>query len=149
MSTTTQASTRPTIRQLVEGLGAFVVLAAGLVGIPAVLATVIGWPLPHHLPRRCQVAGRVADPDPGLVLAPPLRLVGLAGLGLLRLLLSQPPWSPTCAGRGNRRAPARAPPRHLRARLRRHHRRRRPRPAPRRAGWTRQCRRAPAVAAPP
>ena len=64
MSTSTQTLTRPTVRQLVEGLGAFVVLAAGVVGIPAVLATVIGWPLPHHLPGGAQVAGALRTPIP-------------------------------------------------------------------------------------
>jgi hypothetical protein len=65
MSTTTQALARPTIRQLVEGLGALVVLAAGLVGIPAVLAVTVGWPLPHHLLGGGQVAGalRTSIPD--------------------------------------------------------------------------------------
>ena len=64
MSTSTQTLTRPTVRQLVEGLGAFVVLAAGVVGIPVVLATVIGWPLPHHLPGGAQVAGALRTPIP-------------------------------------------------------------------------------------
>ena len=68
MSTSTQTLTRPTVRQLVrqlaEGLGAFVVLAAGVLGIPAVLATVIGWPLPHHLPGGAQVAGALRTPIP-------------------------------------------------------------------------------------
>ena len=64
MSTSTQTLTRPTVRQLVEGLGAFVVLAAGVVGIPVVLATVIGWPLPHHLPGGVQVAGALRTPIP-------------------------------------------------------------------------------------
>ena len=65
MSTTTQAVARPKIRQLVEGLGALVVLVGGLVGIPAVLAVTVGWPLPHHLPRQCQVAGALRTPIPG------------------------------------------------------------------------------------
>ena len=64
MSTSTHALTRPTVRQLVEGLGAFFVLAAGVVGIPAVLATLIGWPLPHHLPGGAQVAGALRTPIP-------------------------------------------------------------------------------------
>ncbi len=64
MSTSTQTLTWPTVRQLVEGLGAFVVLAAGVVGIPVVLATVIGWPLPHHLPGGAQVAGAMRTPIP-------------------------------------------------------------------------------------
>ena len=41
----------------VEGLGALVVLVCGLVGIPVVLATTVGWPLPHHL----RGGGQVAD----------------------------------------------------------------------------------------
>jgi hypothetical protein len=65
MPTTNQAVARPKIRQLVEGLGALVVLAAGLVGIPAVLAVIVGWPLPHHLPGGGQVAGALRTPIPG------------------------------------------------------------------------------------
>ena len=65
MPTTTQALTRPKIRQLVEGLGALVVLAGGLVGIPAVLAATVGWPLPHRLPGSGQVAGALRTPIPG------------------------------------------------------------------------------------
>ena len=65
MSTTTQVRARPPIRQLVEGLGALGVLAAGLVGIPAVLAVSVGWPLPHHLPGATQVAGALRTPIPG------------------------------------------------------------------------------------
>jgi hypothetical protein len=63
ISTTTRPA-RATMRQLAEGLGAFVVLAAGLVGIPVVLATAIGWPLPHHLPGTGQVAGALRNPIP-------------------------------------------------------------------------------------
>jgi len=55
---------RATMRQLAEGLGAFVVLAAGLVGIPVLLATAIGWPLPHHLPGTAQVAGALRNSIP-------------------------------------------------------------------------------------
>ena len=65
MSSTTQAVARPKIRQLVEGLGALVVLVCGLVGIPAVLAVTVGWPLPHHLPGGGQVAGALRTPIPG------------------------------------------------------------------------------------
>ena len=65
MPTTTQAVARPKIRQLVEGLGALVVLVCGLVGIPAVLAVTVGWPLPHHLPGGSQVAGALRTPIPG------------------------------------------------------------------------------------
>jgi hypothetical protein len=59
MSTTTRTTTarpaarpggRPIGRQIVEGLGALAVLAVGLVGIPAVLASFVGWPLPHQFP---------------------------------------------------------------------------------------------------
>ena len=59
MSTTTRTTTarpsarpggRPIGRQIAEGLGALAVLAAGLVGIPAVLAAFVGWPLPHQFP---------------------------------------------------------------------------------------------------
>ena len=66
MPTTTQAVARPKIRrQLVEGLGALTVLVCGLVGIPAVLAVTVGWPLPHHLPGSSQVAGALRTPIPG------------------------------------------------------------------------------------
>ena len=65
MSSTTQAVARPKIRQLVEGLGALAVLVCGLVGIPAVLAVTVGWPLPHHLPGGSQVAGALRTPIPG------------------------------------------------------------------------------------
>jgi hypothetical protein len=65
MPTTTQAITRHPIRQLVEGLGALVVLVGSLVGIPVVLARIVGWPLPHHFPSAGQVEGtlRTAIPD--------------------------------------------------------------------------------------
>jgi len=64
MPTTNGATTRPTARQLAEGLGALAVLASGLVGIPAVLAATVGWPLPHHLPTGGQVTGALATPIP-------------------------------------------------------------------------------------
>ena len=65
MTTTTQALERHTIRPLVEGLGALVVLVGGLVGIPVILATTVGWPLPHHLPSAGQLEGvlRTTIPD--------------------------------------------------------------------------------------
>ena len=40
-------------------------LSCGLVGIPAVLAVTVGWPLPHHLPGGSQVAGALRTPIPG------------------------------------------------------------------------------------
>ena len=61
---TTPTSTRPTSRQIAGGFGALGVLAIGLVGIPAVLAAAVGWPLPHHLPRIGQVAGAFDKPIP-------------------------------------------------------------------------------------
>ncbi|MGD0880949.1 MAG: LysM peptidoglycan-binding domain-containing protein [Acidimicrobiales bacterium] len=64
MPTRTRPRSRPTFGQLAEGLGALVVLAAGLVGIPAVLATIVGWPLPHHLPTGAQVEGAFRAPIP-------------------------------------------------------------------------------------
>ena len=54
---------RATVRPLIEGLGALVVLVCGLVGIPVVLATTVGWPLPHHLSGGGQVARRCAAPS--------------------------------------------------------------------------------------
>jgi len=48
--------TRPTSRQVAGGFGALGVLAIGLVGIPIVLSTLVGWPLPHHVPSGTQAA---------------------------------------------------------------------------------------------
>ena len=48
--------TRPTGRQVASGFGALGVLAIGLVGIPIVLAALVGWPLPHHVPSGAQAA---------------------------------------------------------------------------------------------
>src|SRR5674476_399072 len=48
-------STRPTRAEIAEGLGALFVIAVGLVGIPILLATIVGWPLPHHLPTTGQL----------------------------------------------------------------------------------------------
>ena len=76
---------RATVRPLIEGLGALVVLVCGLVGIPVVLATTVGWPLPHHL-RRGPGGERVLRAPSRFVLAPSLRGLGLDSLGLLRLL---------------------------------------------------------------
>ncbi len=47
---------RPTGRQIASGIGALGVLLIGLVGIPIVLASVVGWPLPHHVPSSCEAA---------------------------------------------------------------------------------------------
>ncbi len=47
---------QPTGRQVVGGLGALCVLIVGLVGIPIILAVLIGWPLPHHVPTGPQAA---------------------------------------------------------------------------------------------
>jgi cytoskeletal protein RodZ len=41
---------RPTRRQVAGGIGALGVLIVGLLGIPIVLASFVGWPLPHHVP---------------------------------------------------------------------------------------------------
>jgi nucleoid-associated protein YgaU/DNA-binding SARP family transcriptional activator len=41
--------------EVAEGLGALLVIVIGLVGIPLVLALVIGWPLPHHVPNATQL----------------------------------------------------------------------------------------------
>jgi nucleoid-associated protein YgaU/DNA-binding SARP family transcriptional activator len=48
-------NTRPTRAEIAEGLGALFVIAIGLVGIPLLLATIVGWPLPHHLPTAGQL----------------------------------------------------------------------------------------------
>jgi hypothetical protein len=56
--------TPATVRTLIEGLGALVVLACGLVGIPLVLATTVGWPLPHHLSGSGQVANALRSTIP-------------------------------------------------------------------------------------
>ncbi len=64
MPTRTRPRSRPTFGQLAEGLGALVVLVAGLVGVPAVLATIVGWPLPHHVPTGSQVEGAFRAPIP-------------------------------------------------------------------------------------
>ncbi|MBF6555933.1 MAG: LysM peptidoglycan-binding domain-containing protein [Acidimicrobiales bacterium] len=50
------AGTRPTGRQVAGGFGALGVLVIGLVGIPIVLSTLVGWPLPHHVPSGTQAA---------------------------------------------------------------------------------------------
>ena len=55
---------RATVRPLIEGLGALVVLVCGLVGIPLVLATTVGWPLPHHLSGGGQVADALRSTIP-------------------------------------------------------------------------------------
>ncbi len=55
---------RATVRPLIEGLGALVVLVCGLVGIPVVLATTVGWPLPHHLSGGGQVADALRSTIP-------------------------------------------------------------------------------------
>jgi hypothetical protein len=47
---------RPTARQVAGGLGALGVLVIGLVGIPMALSTLVGWPLPHHVPNGIQAA---------------------------------------------------------------------------------------------
>ena len=48
-------STRPSRTEIAEGLGALFVIAVGLLGIPLLLATIVGWPLPHHLPTTGQL----------------------------------------------------------------------------------------------
>lgn len=50
------AGTRLTARQVAGGFGALGVLVIGLVGIPIVLSTLVGWPLPHHVPSSTQTA---------------------------------------------------------------------------------------------
>jgi nucleoid-associated protein YgaU/DNA-binding SARP family transcriptional activator len=48
-------NTRSTRAEVAEGLGALSVIAIGLIGIPLLLATIVGWPLPHHLPTITQL----------------------------------------------------------------------------------------------
>ncbi len=50
------AADRPTSRQVAGGIGALGVLLIGLVGIPIVLASIVGWPLPHHVPSGGEAA---------------------------------------------------------------------------------------------
>jgi DNA-binding SARP family transcriptional activator len=56
---------KPTRGQVAEGLGALAVLVAGLIGIPAVLAVTVGWPLPRRVPTAAQIgqALRASIPD--------------------------------------------------------------------------------------
>jgi DNA-binding SARP family transcriptional activator len=56
---------KPTRGQVAEGLGALAVLVAGLIGIPAVLAVSVGWPLPRRVPTGAQIgqALRTSIPD--------------------------------------------------------------------------------------
>ena len=55
-SRSTFPTLRPTGRQVAGGLGALCVLIIGLIGIPIVLASIIGWPVPHHVPSGTQAA---------------------------------------------------------------------------------------------
>jgi len=48
-------NTRPSRGEIAEGLGALFVIALGLFGIPLLLAIIVGWPLPHHLPTTGQL----------------------------------------------------------------------------------------------
>src|SRR5664280_229492 len=59
------SSNRPSRTEIAEGLGALFVIAVGLLGIPLLLATIVGWPLPHHLPTTGQLhsAGGSQIPD--------------------------------------------------------------------------------------
>jgi hypothetical protein len=50
------AAIRPTARQVAGGFAALGVLVIGLVGIPVALSTLVGWPLPHHVPSGIQAA---------------------------------------------------------------------------------------------
>jgi hypothetical protein len=47
---------RPTRRQVAGGIGALGVLIVGLLGIPIVLASFVGWPLPRHVPSGSEAA---------------------------------------------------------------------------------------------
>ena len=56
--------TRPTGAEITEGLGALAVIAAGLVAIPLLLVTIIGWPLPHHIPTISALHSAATSPIP-------------------------------------------------------------------------------------
>lgn len=45
--------------RLAKGLGALMVLASLLAGLPAALAVAVGWPLPHGLPRLSDISSAV------------------------------------------------------------------------------------------
>ena len=122
---------RATVRPLIEGLGALVVLVCGLVGIPLVLATTVGWPLPHHLSGGGQVADASAQHHPRLVLAPSLRVLGLDSLGLLRLFRPRHSDLPCPHSVGASSSPSRAPQCDRRPGLCGHHGGRRPQPVAR------------------
>jgi len=48
-------ATQLATRQIMGGLGALGILAIGLVGIPLILALVVGWPLPHQVPTGAEM----------------------------------------------------------------------------------------------
>lgn len=50
------------IGRIAAGLVAFTVLAALLVGLPWLLVTGIGWPLPHHLPTVAEITTALTNP---------------------------------------------------------------------------------------
>lgn len=64
MTRTPRPVARPTTRQAAEGLGATCVLLAGLIGIPAVLAASVGWPLPQHIPSGAQLSNALHSAIP-------------------------------------------------------------------------------------
>jgi hypothetical protein len=64
MPTATRSPARPTGHQVVGGLGALCVLVIGLIGIPIVLAALVGWPLPHHVPSGGQAAHALSTSIP-------------------------------------------------------------------------------------
>ena len=80
------SSTRPSRTEIAEGLGALFVIAVGLLGIPLLLATIVGWPLPHHLPTTGQLHSAAGSQIPDDVLAQGARGDRMAGLGVLRVL---------------------------------------------------------------
>ncbi len=63
-STRPSAVARPTGRQIARGVGALGVLIIGLAGIPILLAAVVGWPLPHHVPSGSAVTHAVGASIP-------------------------------------------------------------------------------------
>ena len=78
-------------RGAVAGLGATAGLVALVLGVPAVLAVLVGWPLPHGLPRGSDLSEALRDPS----YIPDRFWIGLAAVGGLGRVAA--------GGRGHRR----------------------------------------------